>query len=311
MPPKKRDWSAGLGYTKGQMDGMDEYAYDPSAPFDETQLLEAISSILSASTLQALLYDRNFIAYIEGMFRIGPYSDEATRELVEVMLEAWNERLSAYAVWRSKVDEEARIKKAKNGESHVQTTEQPKAASNESSTSLAADGDSSHEASTGDDAMASSSSLPSHTSKAAKPGDEPPLPTVDETKFAYSAWLMHEDLQHRLLAAAQYIDHFQVLNLKLSDDPALDNVARIDAFRVLYKGGRSNIYAAKRFLDSLRRQIELEGRSWKGQGAPEQRVSSSNATQVSSSDTSRRSQQHDNFDLSDGESEPEDDATSE
>ena len=309
MTPKKRDWRAGLGYYDGRMDDMvHEYAYDPSAPFDEAQLLQAISSILSVPNLQVLLDNRNFITYIEGMFRIGPYSDEAVKASVEVMLETWNERLAAYATHQSEVDENNRIRKANQSTTHLQTSE-PEAASSDSSTSPPEDSAASQATPTRDNAMTFSSCATPQTPNDAKPGDEPALPTVDENKFAYSAWLMHEGLQQRLLAAAQYIDHFQVLNLTLSDDPALDNIARIDAFRVLSKGGRSNIHAAKRFLDSLRRQMELEGKKWPGQGLSTQQTPQSNPTEASFSDSPKKSPQHDDFDLSDGESEIEDDDT--
>lgn len=237
-----------------------EYVYDPAQPFNHAQLEQAITSILTVGNLQVLLDDRNFIGYLEGMLRVNPYNDEDAKQAVELMLDAWNNRLQAYAVKQSEKDENFRASRAQSNSG--MTTSIPSEQTDNSPNPISPE-----QAATEFPGNSSATPGPTQVTPAsAAPAVELPLPTIDESKFAYSAWLMHEHPQERLLAASQYIDRFQILNLTLSDDPALDSLARPEAFELLYKGGRLNIHAARRFLDSLRRQIEAEGRVWRGQG---------------------------------------------
>lgn len=285
------------------------YTYDPAAPFDHAQLEAAVTNILAMPHLQVLLNDRNFIAYIEGTFRVGPYSDDAAREAVEMMLEIWNERLAGYAVEKSKSDENLRIRRARKASSAPEppitcsNPSLPEAHSTAPPREVLADAEAGPSDSTGEREAPPAGKI----SKGAKPGDEPPLPVIDESTFAYSAWLMHDNPQLRLLAAARYIDHFDMLNLTLKDDPALDNIARIEAFRLLYNGPRSNVYAARQFLDSFKCQMNKEGRPWIGQGhLPQTENKDPQDSKSFSPDSSQNP--NDEFDLSDGEFDDDDES---
>lgn len=205
--------------------------------------------------------NKNFVKYIEGILRIGPYSDQEAKEAVELMRDTWSRRLEVYAIVKSEQDEKFRIQKAER-------LARKSAKTSKTVPVEARPAPPTHEKDASDTPNSSQEKpvLPQEPAVAVPLGADPPLPTVDESRYAYSAWLMHEDLQQCLLAAAEYMDHFQMLNLTLSDDPALENVARLDAFRLLYEGGRGNIHASRRFLEALRRQVEAEGRVWQGQG---------------------------------------------
>lgn len=292
MALERLDQHDGLGYTEDRQSDsiIFVFTYDPAAPFDKAQLEQAVSLILTIPDVRDLLFNQNFIAYLEGTFRIGPYSDEEAKEAVEVLLETWNERLVARAIEQSKVDEELRIKNKRMNPPLGNRT--PAVVPGTSS-------------------GVDRSSPPQQGQVATARSIEGLLSIVDESKFAYSAWLMRENPPERLLAAAQYIDHFDILKLTLADDPALDNVARLDAFRLLYRGGTLNVYAAKRFLDSLRRQTEAEGWTWRGQGLNAQAAQSQAVEPAASANIRGQDSDEDGLQLEDYDSkdEEEDDSS--
>lgn len=99
------------------------------------------------------------------------------------------------------------------------------------------------------------------------------LPTVGESDRPYSAWLLHNDIHQRLLAAilsplglcihfphlrvlaaARYVNTFQKGEMLLRQDPMIMSVARPEALEILYQGGTDNVFAAHVFVNALEKQ---------------------------------------------------------
>lgn len=183
------------------------------------------------------------------MSRIQPYCDGNAQTAIGQLNGVWSKRLAAY---ESEKESEARQSSLSCSMDKVVVVDTPPSKKRGSS----------HSSSGADTRQRKNRAV--GTDKRQE-NTKQELPTVDETIRPYSAWLLHNDIHQRLLAASRYIADFPSGGIHLSEDPALEIQASKEALALLFQGGPSNIYVGKQFLDAYRQQKRQERleKKWK------------------------------------------------